>query len=134
MRITLCGSSRFVSDFDTWNRRLTLAGHVVYALSMHGRHGEQGAAEGKAELPLVTDEQKVVLDLAHLLKIKNSDAVGVLNVGAYVGDSTRREVLFARMTGKRVYWLEGADYVRRDDLEIRRIWDNVLGRPVGDAP
>lgn len=84
---------------------LTLAGHVVYALSMHGR---QAGDVGKPEsLTPVTDEQKIVLDLAHLAKIEESDAILVLNVGGYTGDSTKREIAWAKMRGKIVYWLQG---------------------------
>lgn len=104
MKITLCGSTRFIDAFAEWNRRLTLAGHVVYALSMHGR---QVADIGKpVDLQVVTDKDKVVLDLAHLAKIEESDAILVLNVGGYYGESTTREIAWARMRGKAVYWLE----------------------------
>ena len=43
---------------------------------------------------------------AHLRKIDLAHRVHVLNVGGYVGDSTRREVLYSRHAGKLVTWFD----------------------------
>lgn len=53
-----------------------------------------------------TPEEKRRFDLVHFEKIDNSDAIVVLNVDGYIGDSTTREVEWARMKRKDVYWLE----------------------------
>lgn len=99
MRITLCGSARFEQDFHRWNEDLSLAGHVVYALAAWpSRHA--GVKDWYDE------QQKIALDLVHLAKIDNSDAVVVINVGGYVGPSTAREVEWARMKNKTVYYVE----------------------------
>lgn len=103
MKITLCGSTRFQQAFGDWNAGLTLAGHVVYGLGMFGR---EAADEGKVGNDLVSDDEKVTLDLVHLRKIIESDVIVVLNVGGYVGISTRREIQWANMNGRAVYWLE----------------------------
>ncbi len=103
MKITLCGSTRFQKAFSDWNAALTLSGHVVYALAMHGR---QASDVGKSEdQPLVTDDEKIKLDLMHLSKIEESDAILVLNVDGYIGESTAREILWTKMRGKDVYYL-----------------------------
>ncbi len=47
-----------------------------------------------------TPEQKAVLDALHLRKIDLADRVLVVNPGGYVGESTRREITYARSTGK----------------------------------
>jgi hypothetical protein len=94
MKITLCGSQRFAGLFDEYNAKLTLLGHCVYALAIPQEH--------------FTDDQqdKVILDLAHLLKILNSDTIVVLNKDGYIGSSTTREIWWARMLGKQICWLE----------------------------
>lgn len=103
MKITLCGSTRFMSAFGDWNVILTKAGHQVYTLCQNATGGSAIAHD-----PKVTDknEAKRRFDLVHLKKISESDAIVVLNVDGYVGDSTLREIEWARMERKDVYWLE----------------------------
>lgn len=106
MKITLCGSTRFREAFSDWNIILTLGGHLVYGL---GGFGREITDVGKpVENILVNDEQKRRLDLIHLAKISESDAVVILNVDGYVGESTRRELEWAKMHKKEVYYLENA--------------------------
>lgn len=96
MKITLCGSTRFKKEYQEANIRLTIAGHVVYTVAsmMH--------ADGDNITPI----QKENLDLVHLAKILNSDAivvVGEVDGKPYIGESTRREIVWAQMHGKTVY-------------------------------
>ncbi len=70
------------------NRELTFAGVIVVAPSEAD------------ESP--TPEQKAVLDALHLRKIDLADRVLVVNPGGYVGESTRREIDYARAAGKPV--------------------------------
>ena len=95
MKICLIGSSRFKDLYDAYNRELTLAGHVVYSIAM------VSTSEGSS----VTVEEKLILDLVHLRKIQLSDTVVVVTDDRrYVGESTRREFLWARILGRPVYW------------------------------
>ena len=55
---------------------------------------------------MVTDEQKVKLDELHLRKIDLADEVLILNVGGYIGESTGRELAYARQHGKTIRFLE----------------------------
>lgn len=103
MRITLCGSTRFEPLFHKWSADLARAGHTVYSLSMFGREARD---TGKDDKPVISEDDKVTLDLVHLDKILNSDAVLVINEGRYVGFSTSREIRWARMQGKSVFWQE----------------------------
>ena len=95
MRITLCGSTKFHEEFLDWNRRLSMAGHVVYSVAFFGHNGD----------PL-TDAGKLNLDAVHMAKIANSDAIVVLNRDDYVGESTYREIMFARAASKLVFWID----------------------------
>lgn len=101
MRITLCGSAKFEQEFKEWNELLTLAGHVVYSLAVYpSDHG--------GDKDWYTPSEKTMLDLVHKRKIDNSEAILVLNVGGYIGESTQSEILHAVDHGKQVYWLEPA--------------------------
>ena len=86
--VCICGSARFASEMRVVNRDLTFAGVIVVA------PGEAGE--------LVTDEQKAALDALHLRKIDLADRVLVVNPGGYVGESTSREISYARAAGKPV--------------------------------
>jgi hypothetical protein len=48
---------------------------------------------------------KSLLDELHLEKVKLADEILVLNCDDYVGESTSRELAYARSLGKRVRWL-----------------------------
>ena len=96
-KITLCGSTRFPEAFQFWNTNLTLAGNVVYSVALSA-HGEP--SEGRPDA-----EEKRVLDQVHLKKILNSDSIFVLDVNGYIGESTSREIKFARENGRDVYFL-----------------------------
>jgi hypothetical protein len=47
-----------------------------------------------------------MLDELHLRKIDLADEALILNVGGYVGDSTAREIQYARLRGKQIRYLE----------------------------
>ncbi len=84
--VCICGSTRFADEMRAANRELTFAGVIVLA-------------PGEADEP-ITDEQKTALDALHLRKIDLADRVLVVNPGGYVGESTSREIAYARAAGK----------------------------------
>ena len=92
--ITLCGSMRFSPEFERLAAELALAGHVVLAPT---------ALDPATELDA---EQRARLGRIHLQKIAMSDEVLIVNVGGYVGESTRREIEHARSRGLVVRFLE----------------------------
>ncbi|SFQ35429.1 hypothetical protein SAMN04487928_13727 [Butyrivibrio proteoclasticus] len=49
---------------------------------------------------------KEMLDDIHKRKIDMSDEIFVINVGGYIGDSTRSEIAYAIEHGKKVKYLE----------------------------
>ena len=79
---------------DAANRDLTFAGVIVVAPGVFRRADDH---ETEAE---VTDGQKTALAALHLRKIDLADRVLVVNPGGYVGESTSREIAYARATGK----------------------------------
>ena len=99
--ITLCGSTRFMNEFEKANTRLTLQGNVVFSVATTAYEGSQN----------VSDEQKKLLDKVHFEKIRLSDEIFVINVGGYVGPSTKREIELAKRTGKKIRFLESSTAV-----------------------
>jgi hypothetical protein len=47
-----------------------------------------------------------MLDRQHLAKIDLADEIFVINIGGYIGDSTRREIAYANYRGKSITYLE----------------------------
>jgi len=49
---------------------------------------------------------KEMLDDMHKRKIDMSDSIFVINVGGYIGESTRSEIEYAKNCGKEIFYLE----------------------------
>ncbi|MER7604979.1 hypothetical protein [Nocardioides sp. NPDC127503] len=94
--VCICGSTRFVGEMAAANRALTITGVIVLAPGVFV-HAEEREADRS-----ITDEQKTALDALHLRKIDLADRVLVVNPGGYIGESTSREIAYARETGKPV--------------------------------
>ena len=102
--ITLCGSTRFRSEFEQATKRLTLEGNIVISVGLFGHGGDAEVWEGMAEDTLT--ETKRMLDDMHKRMIDMADEIFVINVGGYVGSSTRSEIAYAKAHGKAVRYLE----------------------------
>lgn len=94
--ITLCGSARFERHFKAWNEVLTLAGHTVFSLAVYP--SDKGFVK-----EWYNPVEKARLDAAHRQKIEASQAILVLNVGGYIGRSTRDQLLHARHCHRRIF-------------------------------
>ena len=95
--ITLCGSTRFKDQFIEAQKRLTLEGNIVISVGLFGHSGDYEVwSEGTKEM----------LDDMHKRKIEMADEIFVINVGGYIGSSTKSEIDFAKRTGKTVRYLE----------------------------
>jgi hypothetical protein len=93
--VTLCGSIRSKQAYIDWNARLTLEGYIVLTVGLFEH----------ADGALLTPAQKAGLDALHKDKIAMSDEILVLDVGGYIGDSTRSEIAFAQAHGIPVRYL-----------------------------
>ena len=85
---------RFRDEFERLNAELTLAGHVVLTPTALARSTE------------LSVEERARLGRVHLAKVAMADEVLIVNVGDYVGESTRREIEHARSRGVAVSFLE----------------------------
>ena len=95
--ITLCGSTRFKDQFLEAQKRLTLAGNIVFSVGLFGHSGDD---------EVWTEGTKEMLDDMHKRKIYMADGIYVINVGGYIGQSTRSEIDYALKNGKTVEYLE----------------------------
>jgi len=95
--ITLCGSTRFKDAFLAAQKRLTLAGNIVISVGLFGHSGDSEAMGA---------ETKAMLDDMHKRKIDMADEIYVINVGGYIGSSTKSEIEYAKANGKGIRYLE----------------------------
>ncbi len=92
--VCLCGSTRFKDAFEAANRQETLRGKIVLSVGVFIHSSEEISEATKAEL-----------DELHKRKIDLAAEILVLNIGGYIGESTRSEIEYARAHGKRItYW------------------------------
>ena len=111
--ITLCGSTRFKDAYMEAQKRMTLEGNIVISVGLFGHSGDD---------EVWTEGTKEMLDQMHLRKIDMADEIYVINVGGYIGESTRREIEYAKKKGRvvryydenvyspeEVYWGLGGD-------------------------
>lgn len=102
--ITLCGSTRFKDAYMEAQKRLTLEGNIVISVGLFGHSGDQEVWDGMDEGTL--SKTKEMLDDMHKRKIDMADEIFVINVGGYIGDSTRSEIEYAKSHNKEVKYLE----------------------------
>lgn len=95
--ITLCGSTRFKDQFMEAQKRLTLGGNIVISVGLFGHSGDEEVWKPGT---------KEMLDDMHRAKIDMADEIFVINVGRYIGESTRSEIEYAMANGKPVRYLE----------------------------
>ncbi len=101
--VTLCGSTRFKKQYETVNRMLELNDWIVLTVASY-YHREKNPSLRKWIL-----QNKTKLDRLHLAKIEISQAIVVVDVGGYIGNSTRSEIRHARLRNKPIYyWSDGS--------------------------
>lgn len=95
--ITLCGSTRFKNEFLMVQKKLTLEGHIVISVGLFGHSGDKEVWD---------IDNKQMLDDMHRKKIDMADEIFVINVGGYIGESTKSEIEYAKSQGKPIKYLE----------------------------
>ncbi|MBR2527331.1 MAG: hypothetical protein IKE58_02520, partial [Blautia sp.] len=85
-------------------KRLTLDGNIVISVGLFGHSGDSEVWENMDEGTLTAT--KAMLDDMNKAKIDMSNEIFVINVDGYIGDSTRSEIEYAKMTGKAVRFLK----------------------------
>lgn len=94
--ITLCGSIKFKEKFFKMQEKLTLNGNIVLTPNFF-----QSIKKEK-----INEQTKKTLDGMHRQKIDMSDAIFVINVNGYIGESTKNEIEYAKSKNKEIIYLE----------------------------
>ena len=98
--VCLCGSTRFMDTLEKINWEKTLAGEIVLSVGI-----SEHLLRPKEEV--LGNSVALALDELHKRKIDLADYILVLNVGGYIGASTKSEIEYAEALGKRVDYLDG---------------------------
>ena len=91
--ITLCGSLKFKKEMITIAEKMALDGYCiltpVYPVSEDIKR---------------TKEQLIKLKEAHFKRIELSDAILVVNINNYIGESTNLEIDYTKKIGKEIIY------------------------------
>lgn len=98
--VCLCGALKFMDTFRAKEYEFEMKGVIVLGPSFKPGVAEQSGTAG------CTPDEKVMLDKLHKHKIDISNRVYVINVGGYIGESTRSEIEHARKRGIPVEFME----------------------------
>jgi len=101
--VCLCGSTRFGKAFREAQFDETMKGNIVLTIGCNMRSDDD--LFGAMAEPL-RNSIKTMLDELHLRKIDLADEVFILNVAGYIGESTKRELDYARSCNKCIRFLE----------------------------
>lgn len=91
--ITLCGSLKFKKEMMIVAEKMALEGNCIIS-----------PVYPVLENCKRTDQQLKKLKESHLKKIELSDAILVVNVNNYIGDSTKLEIEYAKKLKKEIIY------------------------------
>ena len=117
--ITLCGSMRYSNEMQHLASELALNKGLCVLQCVY-------------ELPsTLTNEEKAILSEEHLKRIELSDAIYVVNIDGYIGESTKKEIDYAIAHNKEIIYHE-FDLLRElkaytpfDDLEKSHVENTI---------
>jgi len=92
MIITICGSLKFQQEMINIAEQMTFLGYCVITPIFPTQNSNY------------TDDQIQKLKTAHLKKIEIADAILVVNIDNYIGDSVRSEIEYAQKHNKQVLY------------------------------
>lgn len=94
--ITICGSLKFKDEIIKIAMKMELEGNVVLTPIFPINNNKDD----------FTEKQLNMLGKMHKEKIKLSDAILVVNVNGYIGNSTKNEIEYAKSLNKEIIYLE----------------------------
>lgn len=92
--ITICGSYKFKQSMIEIAEKLTLDGNCVLMPNELTRPNKECYSHSEA----------LMFDKMHKVKIKLSDAILVIDVDGYIGNSTKSEIEYAKSLGKEIIY------------------------------
>ncbi len=93
--ITICGSMKFQEQMIEAAKRLELEEQYIVIQCVYFDKSR-----------ILTSQEINILNELHYRKIEISDAIYVVNVGGHIGESTRKEIEYARSLNKEVLFFE----------------------------
>lgn len=90
--ITLCGSTKYATEFRNLAEELTLDGNIVLSPYIFSHTNNM----------YIDDETNEMLLNIQKAKIDISDCVFIINVDDYIGENTRKEIEYALMHNKEI--------------------------------
>ncbi len=94
--VTLCGSTKFKTEFENIAKEFTLKGYVVLTLNVFSH------ADGL----ILSNEEIDILHQVHRQKIDMADLVFIINKNGYIGSGLKDEIMYAAENNKKIDFLE----------------------------
>lgn len=91
--ITLCGSLKFQKEMMIVAHKMALDGNCILTPTYPVLENIE-----------ITEEQLIMLKEAHFKRIDLSDAILVVNVNNYIGNSTNLEIEYAKKSNKEIIY------------------------------
>lgn len=92
--ITVCGSYKFRKEMNDITEKMALKGNCMLTPIDLTKHNKEA----------YTKEECLTLGKMHKDKIKLSDAILVVNVDGYIGNSTKSEIEYAKSLNKEIIY------------------------------
>lgn len=92
--ITVCGSYKFKKEMTEITEKMTLKGNCMITPN----------ELAKTDKESYTKDEILMIDKMHKEKIKISDAILVVNVNGYIGNSTKSEIEYAKSLNKEILY------------------------------
>ncbi len=93
--VTICGSMKFQKEMQKVSEKLELQNDYVVIQCIYPNEEHE-----------YSQEELQCLRELHYRKIELSDAIYIVNVGGYIGESVRQEIEYARSLGKEILSME----------------------------
>ena len=91
--VTLCGSLKYQKEMMKLAEMMTLEGYCILTPIYPTTSGTER-----------TEEEIIKLKKSHFKKIELSDAILVVNINNYIGESTNLEIDYAKKLGKEIMY------------------------------
>ncbi len=93
--ITVCGSLRFYKEMMEITEKMELEGNCMLVPIYN---------PSRPNKDNFTEDEALMLDKMHKERIKLADAILAVNVGGYIGSSTKSEIDFAKSLNKEIIY------------------------------
>lgn len=103
--ITVCGSYKFKKEMVEITEMLTLKGNCMITPNELTKTNKDD----------YTEADILMIDKMHKEKIKLSDAILVIDVGGYIGSSTKNEIEYAKSLNKEIIYY--SDLIKKFDSQ-----------------